>query len=295
MNVPVNMDQPPRILEQAKASITSSTEWHMVLESLRDILEHYQAEMRRQDGTLEGVPKQRLYELMRRAAKELQKTKSFRHLQSKVTASLAQALASLPSLVLLGAGNSTSLCRPESTHADTMINAEQACAYLLQEHRHLKHYLRKCFNHPLSPELRIAAWKAFHLRDSTIAKRDLEVKQIIDSSDEVSRESKETTRKCVAIVSSSPFLSFMMGSPTAMKALKCVVTFWSRCKGGRLSDVDILLCVPLLHIWYGLLEGDAKADIEIGSTDHLKTPLADIVQVYSSIRAKFPLTASDVT
>ena len=294
MNVSV-MDQPPRMLEQAKASVTSSTEWHMVLESLRDILEHYLAEVRRQDGILEEIPKQRLCELMRSAAKELQKTKSFRDLQSKVTASLAQALASLPSLVLLGAGDSASLCRPEYTYADTMINAEQACAYLLQEHCHLKHYLRKCFNHPLPPELRIAAWKALHLRDSAIAEKDLDIKQIIDSSDEVSRKSNETARKCVAIVSSSPFLSFMMASPTAMKALKCVVTFWSHCKGGRLSDVDILLCVPLLHVWYGRLEGNAKADIEIGSTDHLKTALADVVQVYSSIRAKFPLTASDVT
>ena len=71
----------PRVLQQAKEDITASTEWESVIQDLCILLAE-QTSGRQQLRSFEGLSKQEQHELMRRAASRLQRTSTFRELQS---------------------------------------------------------------------------------------------------------------------------------------------------------------------------------------------------------------------
>ena len=285
--VSVTMDRPYYALQQTKSEILASKEWKRVVQDLCIFFAH-----RTEGGQVENyerLSQQEKYELMRKAARQLQRTSAFRDLQSKVAAVTTQTLVSIPSFAFLNTGNlqhhnDAPFNPAEHFQSDQLasVNAANACAHLLQEHCHLKHYLKKCFNHPLPAELRITAWKTLLQHpEHSVRRRN----QHFNSFQAESKENKEITERCEVILSSSRFLT---RSPIILKALKSVMAFCSHYKESRPSDTEFLLCIPFLFVWQNSLERENKADAVSGSIDKMKQSLSDIADTYLSFMENIP-------
>ena len=248
---------------------------------------------RQQLRSFEGLSKQEQHELMRQAASQLQRTSTFRELQSKVSATLAQLI---PSLVFIPTnneswpGNAESLLNRPSSRLGS-DNAAKACAFLLQEHHHLKHYLKKCFNHPLPAELRRAAWKVLLQGDSSAIGQGSSLPKAMSFSvarfKEERKQDREISKKCEATLQSSPFFSQLARSPVIMEAMKNIMAFWSHHRGGRPSDIDFLLCIPFLYTWQNKLE--REAGISVRYTGQVQASLSAVAEVYVSFMEEAPL------
>ena len=289
----LNMD-PPHVLQQAKKEITESTEWERVVQELCSLLEQISG---RQHLSFEGLSEQEQHKLMRQAAGQLQRTNTFKDLQTKISSTLALTDV-IPSLVLLqhfDDESQSAWMRNESLILKTPSSklgsehTEKACAYLLQEHHHLKHYLKKCFNHPLPAELRRAAWKALLLFDPTAVRRGNLPKSrrfSVTTFKEEVIEDREIIRRCEVTVRSSPFFSRLARSPMIMEAMKSIMASWSRYKGNRQhdsqpSDTEFLLCIPFLYTWQSKLEREEGAP-QIGTRPHAEQLQTSLTQVYVS-------------
>lgn len=283
----------PLVLQQTKEDITASTEWERVVQDLCILLEQISERQKRRN--FEGLPKQEQQELMRLAASQLQRTNAFRDLQSKVSVTLAQSDVAIPSLILLAndespPGNESLLNRPSSKLGSE--HAAKACAYLLQEHHHLKHYLRKCFNHPLPAELRRAAWKVLLQGDSSAVIQESSLPKatslLAASFKEECKEDREISKKCEAALQSSPFLSQLARSPVIMEAMRSIMAFWSHHKGGQPSDNDFLLCIPFLYTWQSKLEKE-EGGISVRYTEKMQALLSTLAEVYVSFLEEAPI------
>ena len=277
--------EPPHALQQTKKDITASTEWERVVQDLCTLLE--QISGRQQLRNFEGLSKQEQHELTKQAAGQLQRTSTFKDLQSKVSSTLAQP-DTISSLVLLhiddesqSAGTrNESLLNPPSSKLGSE-HAVKACAYLLQEHHHLKHYLKKCFNHPLPAELRRAAWKTLLQHASSAVRRAKPRKYLITRFKEECKEDREISRKCESTLHSSPFFSQLARSSAIMEAMKSIMAFWSCYKDVQPSDTDFLLCIPFLYTWQSKLEREDRAPgISIRHVEQMQASLTDIAEVY---------------
>ena len=293
--------EPPYVLQQIKRDITASEEWERIVHDLCILLE--QASGRQQLRNFEGLSKQEKHKLMRQAASQLQRTSAFNDLQSKISATeaLAQLDVDIPSQVFLHTEdesrsaaletrNESLLSRPSSKLGSD--DAAKACAYLLQEHYHLKHYLKKCFNHPLPAELRIVAWKTLLQRDSSVVRRESMLKPrslSVISFKEGSKEDREISKRCEATLRSNPFLSRLARSSTIVEAMKSIMAFWSRYKEGRPSDRDFLLCIPFLYTWQSKLESVDRAPGTnvVRSMEQMQSSITDIAEVYVSFIEQF--------
>ena len=227
---------------------------------------------------------------MRQAAGQLQRTSTFKDLQSKVSSTLAQPDV-IPSLVLLhiddesqSAGTRDESCLNPPSSKLGSEHAVKSCAYLLQEHHHLKHYLKKCFNNPLPAELRRAAWKTLLQYASLAVRREKPRRYSITRFKEECKEDREISRKCESTLQSSPFFSQLARSSVIMEAMKSIMTFWSRQHpDGQLSEADFLLCIPFLCTWQSKLEREDRAPgISIRHVKQVQALLTDIAEVYVS-------------
>lgn len=293
--------EPRNLFQQAKKDISASTEWERVVQELHVCLEHSigSGQLR----NFEELSKLEKYELMRKAAGQLERTNAFIDLQSKVSATLTQSLVTIPSLVLLDAGDSQlagdipsfSVSEYSSSNKLGSVYAARACAYLLQEHSHLKHYLKKCFNHPLPTDLRIMAWRVLFHHDSSTVREEFVLKQKSLSTGGFRGESegdREIITKCEAILNSSPLFSHLARSPTIVKALKSIMGFWSHHKDSWLSDIDFLLCVPFLHVWQNRLERGRSLT---ASKEQIQESLIDIAEVYITFMEELKPTADNIS
>lgn len=284
----------PRILQQAQRDIIASREWESVIQDLCVLLER--PTEKEQLENFGRLSKQGKYELMRNVVSQLQRTNTFRDLQSKVATSLAQSLTYTPSLALLShTGNSHHITRDSLSHPEccqpseyVCVNAAKACAYLLQEHCHLKHYIKKCFNHSLPLELRITAWKALLQHESSTVRKMKRNNLSLDSFQKESKEEKKIMAKCDGIMASSLFLP---RSSTFVKALKTVMILCSRCKDKHISSTDILLCVPFIYVWQSRLDGQCATDAKSRATNKTKQLLTDIAEIYICFMEKLPYTS----
>ena len=173
-------------------------------------------------------------------------------------------------------------------------NAAKTCAYLLQEHHHLKHYrLKKCFNHPLPAELRRAAWKVLLQGDSSAVGQGSSLPKAMSFSvarfKEECKQDREISKKYEATLQSSPFFSQLARSPVLviMEAMKNIMAFWSHHRGGQPSDIDFLLCIPFLYTWQNKLE--REAGISVRCTGQMQASLSAVAEVYVSFMEEAPL------
>lgn len=270
-------ETPLPALRQIKRDITSSMEWERVIQDLCLFLDHLSG--KELLGNFESLSKDGKRRLMRRAARQLQQTIAFRDLQTKLSTTLAHSLAAIPPLVFLSTDDDSHLLRSslsdaKCTQSDTLVsvNAATVCAYLLQEHCHLKHYLKKCFNYPIPTELRATAWKVLLQNESLGARKEYLM------FNNLKEKSEEISSKCEAVLGSSRFLSFLARSSIIVNALKNVMVFWSHCKACLPSDGDILLCVPFIYVWRKSLVGDSKME----TTHQMKETLSEVAEVYFS-------------
>ena len=286
--------RPPHVLGQIKKEITASTEWERVIQDLCILLE--QSFGRHQLRNFEGLSGQEQHELMRHAAGKLQRINTFKDLQSKVSSTLAQADV-IPSLHIdkesqsAGTRNRSLLTSTPPSCRLGSENAAKACAYLLQEHHHLKHYIKKCFNHPLPVELRLVAWKVLLQFDSSAVRRGHLPKPrsfSVISFKEESKEDQKISRKCESTLRSSPFFSELARSPVIMEAMKSIMVSWRRYKDdqqpdGQPSDTEFLLCLPFLYTWLSKLEKEDRASgISSRYVEQMQPSLTDAAEVYVS-------------
>ena len=274
------MESPLSALQQIKRDITSWTEWERVVQDLCLFVDHLSGK-----GNFESLSKEGKCRLMRRAARQLQQTIDFRDLKTKLSTTLAHLLVAIPPLVFLSTDDDShllgsSLLDAECSQSDTWVpvNAATTCACLLQEHCHLKHYLKKCFNYPIPAELRATAWKVLIQNESLGARNEY----LMFDKCNFKEKSEEITSKCEAILGSSRFLSFLTRSSILVNALKSIMVFWSHCKARPPSDADILLCVPFVYVWRKSLVGESKME----TTHQMKETLAEVAEVYVNFMDK---------
>ena len=265
-------------LQQIKRDITSWVEWERVLQDLCHFLDHPSG--KELLGNFESLSKEGKHGLMRKAARQLQQTITFRDLQTKISTTLAHSLVTIPRPVFLSTDNDSqplggSLSDAEHSQSDTLVSmtAATACAHLLQEHCHLKYYLKKCFNSPIPAELRTTAWKVLLQNESSKARAEYLVKLSFDN---INKKSEGILSKCEAVLGSSRFLSFLARSSVIVNALKSIMAHWRHCKARRPSDSDVLLCVPFVYVWRKSLVGESKME----TADQRKETLTEVAEVY---------------
>ena len=288
----VNLMEHPQALQGIKREITSSIEWERVVHYVFLLLG--QPAERELLTNFEKLPRSEKYDLMRNVAGQLQRTTAFKDLQSTISSTLVQSLVSLPPLVFLSTDSSQfaagSFSDIECSPYDRMLpsSAARTCSDLLLEHSHLKHYLKKCFNHPLPAELRAAAWKVLLQHKPLRAGKEYLEKLSLASFEDKMREDMEVVSQCEVILGSSRFLSSVAKSSTIVDALKDIMVLWSHCKSARLSDTDFLLCLPFLYVW----ESRLVRVSEMESTDKVKDVLRPVAEIFIHFMDILPHTSS---
>ena len=145
---------------------------------------------------------------------------------------------------------------PSRTHHHPLA---EACSRLLQESPHLKHSLKNALNHPLSPRLRLQAWKS--LLHYPAVERDFLVrgKEMQPRSD----AEREITERCRSVLKSNALFGDVAERPSALQAMWSVMLYWKQRAGGDILDSELLLCVPFIHVWREELErhvGEGKGE-----------------------------------
>ena len=246
------MDPALSSIQQARKTLICSREWEDVNRELLLQLQHLQGQGEdslRSFSSLSDVEKVRAVGI---ATTALEKTYAFSKLQSKVSAtvddhfSLVRTQPAAPGPV--GSADHDGL---DSTAADPptsnlhMQTISRACNHLLLEWPYLVHHLKKCFNHPIPPDLRATAWRLL-LQHPTV-KSDFMV--VADSQDGYVATTPEETRishRCETLLT-NPIYD-MANSVAVLRAMRNIMLYWSRRSGSMVSDTDLLVCIPFLYV-----------------------------------------------
>ena len=131
---------------------------------------------------------------------------------------------------------------------DAAKDASRACGHLLERWPNLVSHLKRYLNHPLPPEVRVAAWRARLIPHKV---HNDPGGSLVASNGLLAERSGGETRLCQAcetILRSKPVYAALSDSIGVLKAMKGVALLSHRANPGyALTDTDLLICIPFLY------------------------------------------------
>ena len=230
------MDSTTQALRKVRNEITESRTWSKLQQELLTQIRHLEPR------TFSSLSTREKLAAVEKAVKELGSTQVYAKLQADVTTAVDKHFSPLAFRPL----------HPQhaTTHPFTIASSvkrplAEACSILLQESPHLKHSLKIALNHPLSPKLRLSAWKL--LLQYPSVQRDFLItgKQMLP----VNAEEREIPQRCKSILNSNVALKHIAESDTALLAMQSIMLYWKRRTSSNVPDSELLLCVPFIHVW----------------------------------------------
>ena len=237
-------DDPVTLLEKAKEEVIISGEWKQLRRELLEKIQ--QLEYLRGEGQLRSfseLPVEEKTAAIARAVETVKDTETAMKLKAKVTDSLDRHFTG----EARRAGQAKASRNLEYSRIQQCVHQSAvACSHLLSMEPHLKANLRKCFNHPLPPELRAEAWKAFLPKPKARTDFSEVLRMRQNTLQPQTIEEKRVYQKCEAILSGNSFFSELADSVNAVKAMKIVMLFWGLQNGLQISDTEFLMCIPFV-------------------------------------------------
>ena len=274
------MDAASRALHRAKEDILLSREWVEIKQEIQR-----QQNILQQSHTAKGS----FFDSI-----QIQSTAAYKRLQAKVSYSLAENFMSFskysqhPLASSVGTQFETAASR-QTLLDESSLHIRKACAHLLEDTPHLKHHLKKHFNHPLPREFRPTAWKVLLQNKRLVAKAGTE--------SYLHRHKDETgiSQKCEAVLKSSRAFTPVAHSTVLQKAMQEAVAHWNFQKRSEeavhVTVRDLLLCIPFLYVWKEKLQASSSAKVDSKATFQCtQDVVAEVTDVYCCFMENLPHT-----